>query len=774
MAKRRLGLKPGVTPLPHQHEATRKIVRHGSQILSHGLGSGKTITSILGHEALKRARGVKGPALVVPPAALVENYRTGGLKKFLRPASRKDYHIVSREKFRRDAPKHLKKHKPSTLIIDEAHGARDPKSKTFQALQHAAERIPHRIVMTGSLVSNHPRDIVSLLSLVRGKRMSVADFERRHIGHRKISPGLIGRLRGVKPGHVETIVNKQDLKKVLDRYVHHFRGSEEFKKHIPTVHERDVSVPMSRQQSKLYQFALRKKLGPVARWRIKHNLPPGKGEATSFLSALSLAREVSGSPHILSKKIRMSEAVAHSPKLKAAVESMHRHLSEHPKHKVVIYSNMRKSSLDPVKEHLVKSRVPHGEFHGGIPDDERQRHVREFNRGKRRVLLVSPSGAEGLDLKGATLFQRLDPHWNPERMAQAKGRVARYKSHASLPSHMRKVKVENYTSSVPRKWFGLGRKETSVEEWVESRAREKKRLNRELLDIVEKKASILYPGMLVFQRIKRASIRQGKISLAANPHVIPHQPIEPTSPHGLGHQRTVKHHTGTVGGDVVDARRSLTEGVNDHFHVPSGYPIKMDEAAKDLGWKPSDVKALTQHVQSGTELAPEHELRPHADRDFSGMVRDLLKHREKRWDAELDPEKARHYLNERTQTGVPHGGERHLDPYYADAVEHFHQRHLRSPSGAPLRDAHSWLTTKTRELEEEAKPASEKKPTAKPAAKKPAAKKKKTMTKKAVAPEDVLLAILIGGFLGKRLSEKVIGTATEREKRRLKILGFKV
>jgi SNF2 family DNA or RNA helicase len=475
--------KPGVRLQEHQLDAIRAFEEAGgAQILNHGLGSGKTPTSIGAAEAV-RARH-SGQTLVLTPKALVSNFQHNGLEKFLRPKARKNYTVVSIERFRRAPDKILDQVKPKTLVIDEAHRARTEAGSTYQALQHAAGEVPHRVVLTGSLVSNHPQDLAPLLGIARGKPLSAGSFSKHFIGWKKVTPGLVGRLRGVKPGEVPFIKNHLELRALTDKFVHRFSGSPAHEKHLPTFTEKDIEVPMSARQRRVYDYVLRRKLNPIARWMVEHNMPPGRRQATSILSALSGAREVANSPHVADKSIKVTEAVPHSPKLHAAFNAALDHLRAHPKHKVVVYSNFRKSTLDPLFHAFTQHKHNPAVFHGGVKEHDRQQHIHDFNHGKKRVLLVSPSGAEGLDLKGATLFQRIDPHWNPERMSQAQGRVIRFKSHEHLPPHLRHVKVENYRSVLPKRMFGLRRRATSVDEWVENRAKEKRHLNSQLMGLI--------------------------------------------------------------------------------------------------------------------------------------------------------------------------------------------------------------------------------------------------------------------------------------------------
>jgi hypothetical protein len=64
------------------------------------------------------------------------------------------------------------------------------------------------------------------------------------------------------------------------------------------------------------------------------------------------------------------------------------------------------------------------------------------------VLLVTGSGAEGLNLKGVRQVHLLEPFWHMVRLRQVVGRAVRAGSHSHLPAAERNVDVFVYTSSL--------------------------------------------------------------------------------------------------------------------------------------------------------------------------------------------------------------------------------------------------------------------------------------------------------------------------------------
>jgi len=61
-----------------------------------------------------------------------------------------------------------------------------------------------------------------------------------------------------------------------------------------------------------------------------------------------------------------------------------------------------------------------------------------------KVLMITASGAEGIDLKNVRYVHIVEPYWHPVRIEQVIGRARRICSHANLPEHLRTVEVFLY------------------------------------------------------------------------------------------------------------------------------------------------------------------------------------------------------------------------------------------------------------------------------------------------------------------------------------------
>lgn len=93
---------------------------------------------------------------------------------------------------------------------------------------------------------------------------------------------------------------------------------------------------------------------------------------------------------------------------------------------------------------------------GDVSIEERSKIVAIFNgvdnkHGEKiAMLLISKTGAEGLDLKNVRHIHICEPYWNASRIEQIIARGVRYKSHISLPKSEQNVQPYIYLSDYPK------------------------------------------------------------------------------------------------------------------------------------------------------------------------------------------------------------------------------------------------------------------------------------------------------------------------------------
>ena len=457
---------------PHQQRVVDRLLQDDQPglVAMHGLGSGKTLTSIAAADALGM------PADVVLPAALRANYQKELAKHA--PHGAPETHIQSLENVSR---KQLPLRNPF-LIVDEAHRARNP-TKAQSALRRSDAK--KRLLLTGSLFYNQPSDVAPLINLAAGETLLPAkpeEFRGKFVRERMSKPGLIARLRGERPAVTYDVNPKTrgELRTVLKKYVDYHPGSTD---NFPVREDQTVSVPLSTKQREIYDSLIGKAPAWVSE-RVRSGLPPTKTEMSQLNQFLQGTRQVSNSTAPFAPKSKVEQ-----PKIDRAVSELRSMLDQNPRAKAVVYSGYLDAGLNPYKALLDKNKIPYGEFTGAMSKTVRDQMVRDYNDNKIRALLLSRAGGEGLDLKGTRLIQLLEPHWNEEALKQVIGRGIRYKSHEDLPEDERKVLVQRFITERPRhglrEQLHLKAPDPSVEQYLMGLAKHKEDLNqkfRELLD----------------------------------------------------------------------------------------------------------------------------------------------------------------------------------------------------------------------------------------------------------------------------------------------------
>lgn len=142
-----------------------------------------------------------------------------------------------------------------------------------------------------------------------------------------------------------------------------------------------------------------------------------------------------------------------------------------------------------INKQIQKDKVGYVEFHGGIKDlADRHKGKDVFNASENRygniikIMLISPAGAEGLNLKNVRQVHIMEPYWNEVRITQMIGRGIRQCSHKDLAVDQRHVDVYRYKSvrKAKDKW--------STDQYIEDVARGKEGLIQSFLDAVKEVA----------------------------------------------------------------------------------------------------------------------------------------------------------------------------------------------------------------------------------------------------------------------------------------------
>lgn len=462
------------TQAPDLNDKEQRVVQRLKSVpglvVAHGLGTGKTRTSI------QVADQMQQPTNVVVPASLQDNYKkelnkwVGGVPDYM--------NIQSQQRVGRNG---LDQKNNGLLIVDEAHRARETTSKLYKSLQTSLAK--KRLLLTATPVYNHPVDLAPLVNLAANKKVLPEDratFSQKFIEEKEISPGILGSLMGIKPGYEQVLKNSPQLTDAISKYVDYDpgRGAEGF----PSFKEEEVKVPMATNQQDIYNTIMDK--APFwVRWKVKAGLPPNRTELQPLQAFLTGARQVANSTYDFVK----NKNTTISPKVDHAISYLKNEIAKNPRYKAVVYSNYLGSGLAPYKMQLEQNKIPYGEFSGDISPKVRNQMVRDYNANKLKALLISSAGAEGLDLKGTRLLQILEPHFNREKEKQIVGRAIRYMSHAALPENEQNVLIQRYLSQPKGNWVDnlLGNKTVSgTDEYISGIADKKEQLNKQFINLI--------------------------------------------------------------------------------------------------------------------------------------------------------------------------------------------------------------------------------------------------------------------------------------------------
>ena len=461
--------------LPQQARIVKRIQDPNTPglVLFHGVGSGKTKSSIDAYRAL----GL--PTDVIVPAALQENYRKE-MQKWLGKVP-KNVNIVSQQRLA-NSRLNTPLYDTGLQIVDEAQKAKNDQGKLYRKLLSTNPN--KRLLLSGTPMLNDPTELARLVNLAAKKQVlpsKAKDFRKKFFSDEEVSPGWLGSLTGVSPGAAYKLQNQHILKPILDKYVDYYKPTSEG---YPSVKEEAVRVPMGQHQQNIYD-SIMGKASWWARYKVKHNIPPSRGELESMRWFLSGPRQVSNTTSGFTTR----QTELESPKVNRAFQYFKSQLAQDPKYKAVVYSNYINNGIKPYQQRLQAAGIPYGEFTGNVDSRTREQAVRDYNAGKLKALLISGAGAEGLDLKNTRLTQLLEPHWNLAKERQIIGRGARFQSHAKLPPEKRNMLVQRYFAQPAPSLadqFLFNSKPTGTDEYIHNLAKNKDAANQAVLNLISK------------------------------------------------------------------------------------------------------------------------------------------------------------------------------------------------------------------------------------------------------------------------------------------------
>lgn len=383
-------------------------------ILADDMGLGKTLQIIALLAAEKEEHGSQ-PSLVVAPTSLVYNWEAEvqkfapELKTLVISGSRDerqegmakitqaDLVITSYPLIRRDVDDYQDV-AFRFCILDEAQQIKNAASQGARAVKNLKAKA--RFALTGTPMENSLAELWSLF-----------DF---------VLPGYLFSYGRFKKKYESPIVRNDDkaASQELSRLIRPFilrRIKKDVLQELPEKIEHQLTAELTDEQKKIYLAYLQQIKGEI------QEEISSKGFAQSqikILAGLTRLRQICCHPGIFLENYQ-----GQSGKLELLAEIIAEAIGGG--HRILLFSQFT-SMLQLIGKQLERERIPYLYLDGSTPAQARGEMVRDFNRGRGDLFLISlKAGGTGLNLTGADTVIHFDPWWNPAVEEQATDRAYR-------------------------------------------------------------------------------------------------------------------------------------------------------------------------------------------------------------------------------------------------------------------------------------------------------------------------------------------------------------
>jgi len=395
-------------------------------ILYHGLGSGKTLTSIISSYVYAKSKDI----IILSPASLKDNYKNEIHKMNY---DEKDFNIISY-----NTPKVIKDIKNldnKFIVVDEAHNLFSMISTNSKIGQYINEKFleaknTYFLFLTGTPIVNSPYEISLMCNILKPRLFfnklyySKDDFEDTYVLHEYNHKAFAEKIKGL---------------------VSYFGGIKN-NKVFPRMNTKIVKLEMSQNQYNKYKY-----YDNLERRTFKINNKRNKLVKQSEMYKV-YTRQVCNFSELdktIIDKIPNNDLRnnlhKYSVKYSKMINTIRYSLGP-----VLIYSNFKETGIDIIAKILELNNMTYLKWTGDENQKEREKNLKIFNSKQNmygdeiKCFLITSAGAEGISLKNVRQVHILEPHWNLNREQQVIGRALRLCSHNDLPQKDRYVNVYKY------------------------------------------------------------------------------------------------------------------------------------------------------------------------------------------------------------------------------------------------------------------------------------------------------------------------------------------
>lgn len=372
--------------------------------LADDMGLGKTLQTI----ALILEQVEEGPSLVVAPASVVPNWRSeltrfaptlhvtllnqvDNRKEAIEKTESGDVVVTTYALLNLEQDDLVKK-EWNVICLDEAHTIKNPNTKMSKAAMRMQAK--RKVILTGTPIQNHLSELWNLFQF--------------------INPGLLGSAEQFSRKFIQPIEGDHDKERQgqLRRLIMPFmlrRTKGEVIEELPEKNEIQVPVELSGEEMTMYE---------VYRRKAENAVKADEKVQVSTLAEITRLRQMACSVSLVDKKWKKE-----SSKVMTFID-LAESLNDSG-NRALVFSQFT-SFFSEIRKAMDKAKLPYLYLDGATPMAQREKLVREFQKGHCPFFLISlKAGGLGLNLTGANYVIHLDPWWNPAIEQQATDRAYR-------------------------------------------------------------------------------------------------------------------------------------------------------------------------------------------------------------------------------------------------------------------------------------------------------------------------------------------------------------